>query len=47
LFVDALAGNCELSDGSPAIDAAYSPPLAPGESPTDLLGAPTHPGRHG
>jgi len=40
LFVDALAGNYELSDGSPAIDASYSPPLAPDESPTDLLGAP-------
>jgi hypothetical protein len=40
LFVDALAGNYQLSDGSPAIDAAYSPPLAPDESPTDLLGAP-------
>jgi len=34
------AGNYALSDGSPAIDAAYSPPLAPDESPTDLLGAP-------
>jgi hypothetical protein len=40
LFVDALAGNYELRDGSPAIDASYSPPLAPDESPTDLLGAP-------
>jgi hypothetical protein len=40
LFVDALAGNYALRDGSPAIDAAYSPPLAQGESPTDLLGAP-------
>ena len=40
LFVDALAGNYELGVGSPAIDAAYSPPLAPDESPTDLLGAP-------
>ena len=37
LFVDALAGNYELSDGSPAIDASYSPPLAPDESSTDLL----------
>ena len=40
LFVDALAGDYRLSDGSPAIDASYSPPLAPDESPTDLLGAP-------
>jgi hypothetical protein len=40
LFVDALSGNYQLSDGSPAIDASYSPPLAPDESPTDLLGAP-------
>lgn len=40
LFVDALAGNYELGDGSPAIDASYSPPLATDESPTDLLGAP-------
>jgi hypothetical protein len=40
LFVDALAGNYALHDGSPAIDAVYSPPLAPDESPTDLLGAP-------
>jgi hypothetical protein len=40
LFVDALSGNYALRDGSPAIDATYSPPLAPDESPTDLLGAP-------
>jgi hypothetical protein len=40
LFVDALSGNYALQDGSPAIDATYSPPLAPDESPTDLLGAP-------
>jgi len=40
LFVDALAGNYQLQDSSPAIDAAYSPPLAPDESPTDLLGNP-------
>jgi hypothetical protein len=40
LFVDALSGNYALRDGSPAIDATYSPPLAADESPTDLLGAP-------
>jgi hypothetical protein len=39
LFVDALAGNYALRDGSPAIDATYSAPLASDESPTDLLGA--------
>jgi len=41
LFVEALAGNSQLIDGSPAIDASYSPrPSSPTSRPTDLLGAP-------
>ena len=35
-----LTADHHLQDGSPAIDAAFSPPLGATESPTDLDGAP-------
>jgi hypothetical protein len=40
LFQDELAGVFSLLPGSPAIDSSFSPPLAPGESPTDIEGNP-------
>jgi hypothetical protein len=40
LFANAAAGDFSLSAGSPALEAAFSDPLAIDESPTDLLGAP-------
>ena len=40
LFVNELLGEFALRGGSPAIDSAFSPPLAAGESTTDLAGAP-------
>jgi hypothetical protein len=39
-FSEALLGDFSLLPGSPAIDSSYSPPLAPGESTTDLAGDP-------
>jgi hypothetical protein len=40
LFTNELLSEFTLRPGSPAIDSAYSPPLAPGESATDLNGSP-------
>jgi hypothetical protein len=40
LFTGELLGEFGLRLGSPAIDSAFSPPLAPGESATDLSGSP-------
>jgi hypothetical protein len=40
LFTSDLQSDFSLRPGSPAIDSAYSPPLAPGESATDLNGNP-------
>lgn len=40
LFRDELGGDFSLRSGSPAIDSAFSPPLAPGESSTDIEGNP-------
>jgi hypothetical protein len=40
LFAGELAGDFTLRPGSPAIDFPISPPLAPGESATDLAGNP-------
>ncbi len=39
-FGSELLSEFNLRPGSPAIDSAYSPPLAPGESTTDLAGNP-------
>jgi hypothetical protein len=40
LFTDELLGNFTLRSGSPSIDSSISPPLAAGESATDLAGNP-------
>ncbi|MFI5029010.1 MAG: choice-of-anchor Q domain-containing protein, partial [Solirubrobacterales bacterium] len=40
LFASELLGDFSLRTGSPAIDSTFSPPLAAGESATDLAGAP-------
>jgi hypothetical protein len=40
LFADPLTSDFSLLPGSPAIDASFSPPLAAGESATDLAGNP-------
>jgi hypothetical protein len=40
LFTAELLGDFTLRPGSPAIDSAFSPPLAAGESATDLSGNP-------
>jgi hypothetical protein len=40
LFAGELLSEFTLRPGSPAIDSSFSPPLAPGESTTDLAGNP-------
>jgi hypothetical protein len=40
LFTNDLLGEFSLRAGSPSIDSAFSPPLAAGESTTDLNGSP-------
>jgi hypothetical protein len=40
LFADPLLGDFSLLTDSPAVDNAFSPPLASGESATDLAGNP-------
>jgi hypothetical protein len=40
LFADPLSADFSLRSGSPAVDNGFSPPLASGESATDLAGNP-------